>query len=61
MMLKANNAVDQEDLPGSGDYLFSALTAAPKIAGNIPFILINQPRPSLVVSQPDYLQYRREC
>ncbi len=34
----ANNAENQETLPGSGDYLFSALTVAPKIASDIPLI-----------------------
>jgi hypothetical protein len=58
--IKTNNAADQEALPGSGAYLFSALTAAPKMAGGIPFLLINEPRPSVVVTQTDYLQYRQE-
>ena len=57
--IKANNVADQEALPGSGAYLFSALTTAPKIAGGIPFLLINQPRPSVVVTQADYVQYRQ--
>jgi hypothetical protein len=58
--IKANNAADQETLPASGAYLFSALTAASKITGGIPLLLINQPRPSVVVTQTDYLQYRQE-
>jgi len=58
--IKTNNAADQETLPASGAYLFSALTVAPKIAGTIPFLLINQPRPSVVVTQTDYLQYGQE-
>jgi hypothetical protein len=58
--IKTNNSADQETLPPSGTYLFSALTAAPKIAGGIPFLLINQPRPSEVVAQADYMQYRQE-
>jgi hypothetical protein len=56
----ANNAENQETLLGSGDYVFSALTVAPKIAGDIPFVFINEPRPNSVVIQPDYLQYRQE-
>ncbi len=58
--IKTNNAADQETLPASGAYLFSALTAAPKIAGGVPFLLINEPRPSVVVAQTDYLEYRQE-
>ena len=51
---------NQETLQGSGAYLFSALIVAQKIAGNVPVILINEPRPSPIVSQSDYLQYRQE-
>ena len=58
--IKTNNAADQETLPVSGAYLFSALTAAPKIVGAVPFLLINEPRPSVVVTQTDFLQYRQE-
>ena len=56
--IKANNAADQEALPASGAYLFSALTAASQIAGDAPLMLIDMPRPSIVVTQADYLQYR---
>jgi hypothetical protein len=55
-----NNGETQQVLPGSGVYLFSALTAASKIAGDIPLIMINEPRPRVVVTQADYLQYRQE-
>ncbi len=60
--LRAKNVLNpnQESLPASGDYLFSALMAARKIAGSIPLILINEPRPSAIVSQQSYLQYREE-
>ena len=57
---ETNNLATQETLPGNGDYLFSALPAAQKLAGHVPVILINEPRPTAIVSQQDYERYRKE-
>jgi hypothetical protein len=58
--VKAANLTNQEAAPGNGDYSFSALMAASQIAGDVPLMLIDMPRPSSVITQADYLQYRQE-
>jgi len=45
---------------GNGANLYSALAAAQSMVGSTPLIVINEPRPSSVVTQPDYLEYRQK-
>ena len=58
--VKSANILNQESAPGNGEYLFSALTVASRMVGRVPLMIINAPRPTLVTTQADYLQYQRE-